>query len=129
MRWLLLALIVVPAIEIGVFIWAGGIIGPWWVVALILLTGIVGVTLAKQQGMETWQKAQESMQYGQPPTKHIIDGICIFVGGVFLFSPGFITDIIGFTLVVPATRGVFKGFIMRFVRQMMDKNTVIYRKW
>lgn len=62
MRWLLLALLVLPAMEIGVFIWIGGIIGPWWVVGLILLTGIVGVTIARNQGVETWNRAQQSMR-------------------------------------------------------------------
>lgn len=85
-RWLLLALLIVPAMEIGVFIWAGNIIGPWWVVALIILTGIVGVSLAKRQGMEAWQRAQLSMNHGQPPADAIIDGICILSGVYFILS-------------------------------------------
>ncbi|MUK86874.1 membrane protein FxsA [Ornithinibacillus sp. L9] len=129
MRWLLLAFLIVPALEIGVFLWTGGMIGPWWVVGLILLTGVVGVALARQQGMETWQRARNSMNYGQVPTEEILDGICIFVGGVFLFTPGFITDIAGFILVIPSTRGLFKGMLQRFIKRLIDKDMVIYRKW
>ncbi|MFD2046302.1 FxsA family protein [Ornithinibacillus salinisoli] len=128
MRWLLLAFLIVPALEIGVFIWAGGVIGPWWVVGLILLTGIVGVTLAKQQGVETWHRAQKSMNYGQVPAEEILDGICIFVGGVFLFTPGFITDIVGFILVLPGTRGIFKGFLQKLIKRLIDKDIIIYRR-
>ncbi|SET44653.1 UPF0716 protein FxsA [Oceanobacillus limi] len=129
MRWLLIAFLIIPALEIGVFIWAGGMIGPWWVVGLILLTGIVGLALARQQGIETWQRAQQSMNYGQVPAEEILDGICIFVGGVFLFTPGFITDIAGFILVLPGTRGVFKGVLQKLIKRLMDKDVVIYRKW
>ncbi|RYG74969.1 membrane protein FxsA [Lentibacillus lipolyticus] len=128
-RWLLLALLVVPALEIGVFIWAGNIIGPWWVVALIILTGIVGVSLAKKQGVEAWRRAQLSMNHGQPPADAIIDGICIFIGGVFLFSPGFITDAVGFALVLPYTRGPFKRMLQQLLRYWTDNGKIIYRRW
>ncbi|TMN21153.1 FxsA family protein [Lentibacillus cibarius] len=129
MRWLLLALLIIPALEIGVFIWAGNIIGPWWVVILIILTGIVGVSLAKRQGIETWQRAQLSMNQGITPAEALIDGICIFVGGVFLFSPGFITDAAGFALVLPFTRGPFKRMLQELLRRWMNNGTIIYRRW
>src|SRR5699024_12066933 len=89
MRWLLVLFLVLPALEIGVFIWAGGMIGPWWVVALILLTGILGVMITKQQGMETWQLGRKAINEAQQPTEYIINGICIFIGGVFLLTPDF----------------------------------------
>lgn len=129
MKWLLLLFIILPALEIGVFIWIGGIIGPLWIVGLIILTGIVGVFIAKQQGLETWQRARKAINSGYPPTEHIIDGICIFIGGVLLFSPGFITDTLGFMLVLPLTRNLFKGLIIRNIKRMMSKNTIIYRKF
>ncbi|WP_010532411.1 FxsA family protein [Lentibacillus jeotgali] len=129
MRWLLLALIIVPAVEIGVFVWVGGVIGPWWVVGLIILTGIVGVSLARKEGLDAWRRAQIAMNQGKPPGDAIIDGICIFVGGVFLFAPGFITDIAGFILVLPPTRSPFKGMLERLLRNLASKSTFIYRRW
>ncbi|WP_249870890.1 FxsA family protein [Oceanobacillus saliphilus] len=129
MRWLLLALLVIPALEIGLFIWLGGITGPWWIVFLIILTGIIGVSLAKRQGMDTWQKAQLQMSKGIPPTEEILDGICIFIGAVFLFSPGFITDTVGFILVLPFTRTPLKRIIRKLINKMMGNGTIIYRKW
>ncbi|MFC4556663.1 FxsA family protein [Virgibacillus kekensis] len=130
MRWLFLTLLVLPALEIGVFIWAGSIIGAWWVVGIILLTGIAGVTIARKQGMETWRRAQQSMNYGQVPANEILDGICIFVGAVFLFSPGFITDTAGFILVLPFTRGPFKVWLQRFIRNRINKgNIIFFNKW
>lgn len=129
MRWLLLALLIVPALEISIFVWAGGYIGPWWVVFLILLTGIVGVTIAKQQGTETWIRARQSMQQGHVPAIEIVDGICIFVGAVFLFTPGFITDTIGFLLVLPWTRVPFRRLVQRFLKEKIQTGTFIFRKW
>ncbi|WP_087971892.1 FxsA family protein [Oceanobacillus rekensis] len=129
MRWLLLALLIIPAMEIGVFIWIGGMTGPWWIVFLIVLTGLIGVALAKNQGMAVWRKAQLQMGKGIPPTDEIIDGICIFIGAVFLFSPGFITDIVGFIFVLPFTRGPLKHIIRNRMIKMMGNGTVIYRKW
>ncbi|AVQ99609.1 suppressor of F exclusion of phage T7 [Oceanobacillus picturae] len=129
MRWLLLSMLLLSGLEIGMFIWVGGMIGPWWVALLIILTGIIGVSLAKQQGVETWNKAQLSMRNGSAPTPYIIDGICILIGGIFLFTPGFITDIAGFILVIPYTRAPFKAYIGKLITKMMSKNTIIYRKW
>lgn len=129
MRWLLLIFLIVSAFEIGLFIWAGQLIGPWWVVAIIILTGVIGITLAKQQGIVTWNKAIESMKFHQVPTNEIINGVCILVGAVFLFAPGFITDFVGFLLVVPTTRRPFKKGIEKLIRRLIEKSTVVYRKW
>lgn len=128
MRWLLLALLIIPAMEIGIFVWIGGAIGPWWVVFIIILTGFIGILIAKKQGVETWNRARLSMNNGQLPAEEIIDGICIFVGAVFLFTPGFITDTIGFLLVLPVTRNPFKNLIRAFIKNRMNNATIIYRK-
>lgn len=115
--------------EIGIFIWIGGLIGPWWVVLIIVMTGVLGIMIAKKQGIETWNRAQVSMRNGQAPTEEITDGICIFVGAVFLFTPGFITDLVGFMLVLPTTRNLFKYSILKLIRRIMSKGTIVYRKW
>lgn len=128
MRWLIFALLIIPAIEIGLFVWVGGLIGPWWVVTLIVLSGILGVALAKKEGAETWIKARQSMNQGQMPAAEIIDGICIFVGAVLLFSPGFLTDIVGLLLVIPYTRHFLKLGIVKWIQWRVSKGTIIYRK-
>lgn len=129
MYWLILIFILIPAIEIGIFIWTGGIIGAWPVVFLIFLTGIVGAALVKRQGMETWKSAQFSMYNREIPREQIIDGICIIIGGVFLLTPGFVTDILGFLLVLPWTRSPFKKLISFFIMKRISKGKIIYRRW
>lgn len=130
MRWILLLLLLIPALEIGIFIWVGGMIGPWWVVALIILTGILGLAIAKRQGMETWYKAQQAMRYGKLPGEQIFDGICIMIGAVLLVTPGFLTDITGFLLVLPTTRNWFKGILYRLLNKLFSNKTIItFRRW
>lgn len=129
MKIFLLLAFILSALEIGVFIWIGGWVGPWWVVGLVLLTGGVGFYLAKQQGIETWNRAQVSMQRGEAPTSYIIDGICILIGAVLLVTPGFISDIVGFLLVIPITRKLFNQRIEKFIKYLFNKRTIIYRRW
>lgn len=128
MRWLLLALLVIPALELGIFIWLGGIIGPWWIVTLIILSGILGVSFAKKQGVEVWKQAQQSMNNGQIPRKQIMDGICIFIGAVLLFAPGFMTDLLGLLLIIPWTRQPFIKLMKKWMMWNVSKKTIIYRK-
>jgi UPF0716 protein FxsA len=128
MRYMLLLLIIVPAFEIGLLVLSGQAIGLVPTVLLIITTGILGAYLAKKQGMETLRKAQQDMQYGQLPGDAIIDGLCILVGGVVLLTPGFITDAIGFLLLLPPTRKMFKPFIYKlFKRWINNGNVIIYR--
>ncbi|MGM0853414.1 MAG: FxsA family protein [Bacillota bacterium] len=128
MRYMLLLLIIVPAFEIGLLVLSGQAIGLVPTVLLIITTGILGAYLAKKQGIETLRKAQQDMQYGQLPGDAIIDGLCILVGGVVLLTPGFITDAIGFLLLLPPTRKMFKPFIYKlFKRWINNGNVIIYR--
>lgn len=131
MPWIILAFLIVPALEIAVFIWVGGKIGPWWVALLILLTGVVGVALAKQQGTETLQRARQSIHRRIPPTEEILDGICIIVGGILLFTPGFITDVLGFLLIIPWTRKPFKTLVRLYIMKKIAKGRgkIVYRDW
>ncbi|WP_201716333.1 FxsA family protein [Rossellomorea arthrocnemi] len=128
MRYMLLLLIIIPALEIGLLVLSGQAIGLVPTVLLIITTGLLGAYLAKKQGIETIRKVQRDMQYGKLPGDAIMDGLCILVGGVVLLTPGFITDAIGFLLLLPVTRRMFKPFIYRlFKRWINNGNVIIYR--
>src|SRR5690606_1763119 len=129
MRWLFLLVLVLPALEIGMFIWIGGKIGPWYVILLILLTGIIGISIARWQGLQTWRDVQWQLSQGQVPTKQIIDGVCIFIGGIFLFSPGFITDTIGLIFVMPLTRRFIRQGLYNWLKRSLERGTIIFRRW
>ncbi len=118
-------IIVVPALEIWLLITAGKLIGAIPTIILIILTGVLGAWLAKYQGVSALRSAQQKMNSGQMPGDVIIDGLCILVGGVVLLTPGFITDAIGFALLLPPTRNLIKPSIMRAIRNRMDRGQFI----
>ncbi len=126
MRWFLLALLIIPALEIGVFIWLGDYIGPWSVVLLIILTGFAGVSLARHQGYETLLEARKLIAQRQVPTLPIIAAVCIFIGAALLIVPGFITDLIGLLLLMPFTRRLFSYWVYRFIERKINKGNIIY---
>ncbi|WP_226680343.1 FxsA family protein [Sutcliffiella horikoshii] len=124
-RILLALIIVVPALEIWLLITAGKLIGAIPTIMLIILTGVLGAWLAKYQGVSALRSAQQKMNSGQMPGDVIIDGLCILIGGVVLLTPGFITDAIGFALLLPPTRNLIKPSIMRAIRNRMDRGQFI----
>ncbi|MGG0719759.1 FxsA family protein [Robertmurraya massiliosenegalensis] len=124
MRYILLFLLIIPAGEIFVLLLSGKIIGVWATISIIILTGILGAYLTKQQGLETLRRAQLDMQYGRVPGEAIVDGICILVGGILLLTPGFITDTMGFLLLFPQTRGFFKGLMKKGLKKWIDNGNV-----
>lgn len=128
MRWLFLLLLIIPAVEIGLFVWLGGMVGPWWVIAIIILTGVMGVALVKQQGAETLMRLRQSTAHHRFPANDLLDGLCILMGGVFLITPGFLTDLIGFIMVLPFTRRPFKLLIAFLIQRKFLNRTIIFRK-
>jgi UPF0716 protein FxsA len=110
-RILLLIFILVPAIEVGLFIFAGQYIGIPATIAIIFLTGIIGAFLAKREGAETINKIRMQMASGQMPGDAVLDGACILVGGALLLTPGFLTDFAGFSLLFPPVRKVVKMWL------------------
>ncbi|WP_226667064.1 FxsA family protein [Metabacillus litoralis] len=124
MRLLMLLIIVIPALEIGILIFSGNTIGAIPTILLIILTGVIGAWLAKQQGIETLRNAQQQMQYGQVPGSAIIDGLCILVGGLLLLTPGFITDTVGFLLLFPISRNKIKPLLLIMIKKMIDRNQI-----
>ncbi len=117
MRYLILLIILVPAADIGLLLFSGKTLGVIPTLSLIILTGVLGAYLAKKQGLETIRKAQAQLRAGQIPQEVVLDGVCILVGGTLLLTPGFLTDILGFLLLIPFTRILFKRLMIRVFRK------------
>ena len=96
--------ILLPLAELYLLIEVGSGIGGFSTIALCLLTAALGGMLVRHQGMRTFLQAKELMDRGQPPAEQMLHGIMIAISGVLLFIPGFITDLIGFLLLVPPVR-------------------------
>lgn len=104
MRFLLLLFILMPIAEISLLLQVGDLIGGWNTVGLILVTAFVGAYLVRQEGISTLQAAQQKMAQNQVPGKEMLEGMLLVIAGVLLVTPGFITDIVGFTFAIPLTR-------------------------
>lgn len=96
--------ILLPLAELYLLIEVGSGIGGLSTIALCLLTAALGGILVRHQGMRTFLQAKELMDQGQPPAEQMLHGIMIALSGILLFIPGFITDLIGFLLLIPMTR-------------------------
>ena len=95
-RMILAIFILVPAIEITLLIMLGHLVGGWMTFLLIIASGFLGAYFAKREGRKVMEYAKFEWSQGQLPARHLLDGICIFLGGILLITPGFITDIFGF---------------------------------
>lgn len=104
MGLLALPFVVIPLLEIVVFVVVGDRIGVWNLVALIALTGVLGFVVARMQGFAVWRQAQASLRRGEVPGREIAHGVMVLVGAVLLVTPGFVTDAVGFLLMVPPVR-------------------------
>ncbi|MDQ0214980.1 UPF0716 protein FxsA [Oikeobacillus pervagus] len=128
MRVLIPLLVIIPALEIGVLLLSGKTIGVWPTVLLIILTGVVGAYLAKRQGMAVIRNARLNFSNGKMPGEALMDGICILIGGILLLTPGFITDLTGFLLLLPFTRTYIKPFMVKKIRKWFDNGNIIIMK-
>ncbi|MEE9313898.1 MAG: FxsA family protein [Rhizobiaceae bacterium] len=104
-------LLIVPVVEIGAFIAIGGQIGIGKTLLMILVTAVIGTFLLRTQGLSALNKVQTEINAGRVPGRALGDGAMILVAGIFLLTPGFVTDSIGFLLFVPFVR----SFIWKFV--------------
>lgn len=102
--WLLLAFIAVPMIEIALFIQVGGLIGVWWTLLIVLVTAITGSYLVRHQGLREIANLQQSFSELDDPTEPLANGAMILFAGALLLTPGFFTDVVGLSLLVPAVR-------------------------
>ena len=101
---LLFLFIFIPVAELYLLIMLGSRIGFLPTIGLIVFTGILGASLARQQGLSTLAKIQNELRNGRPPTDKLIEGAMIVVGGIVLITPGILTDLFGFALMVPKFR-------------------------
>ena len=99
-----LILIIVPIIEITLFVQIGGAIGLGWTLLVILATAMLGARAIRRQGIDALARAQAQMATGKPPVGEIVHGVLILMAGILLLTPGFMTDTLGFLLLLPTTR-------------------------
>ncbi len=119
---LFLAFVLVPPIEIGLFITIGGQIGLWPTMAIVLLTAVIGANLVSRRGRGVLTSIQTEFADGQFPARTLAHGAMILVAGALLLTPGFLTDVVGFSLLSPQIREVLRKW---GVRRWSNRVTVL----
>ena len=124
MNVVLLFIIGIPIIEIYIMIKVGGVIGPLNTVLLIFFTAITGVYFAKMQGLNTIKSGFNQLVKNEIPIYEIISGAALAFAALLLIIPGFLTDIVGFLLIIPITRKLFiRSISLKFDRKK-NKNII-----
>ncbi len=114
---LLLLFIAVPIVELMLFMTLSDVISLPVTLAIIVLTGILGASLAKQQGMLALSNLQKALASGQLPHNEATDGILILLAGAVLLTPGFLTDAVGFALLIEPVREEIRGHLATLLKK------------
>ncbi|MBN1590670.1 MAG: FxsA family protein [Pirellulales bacterium] len=108
---LLFVFIVVPLVELRLLLWIGVRIGFFYTFMLVIVTGVVGASLARHEGWRCWTTARRRLANGELPTDSLLDGLMILLAGVVLITPGVLTDCLGFALLIRPIRGLFRRWV------------------
>ena len=114
----LIIFMLVPVIEMWILIEVGGWIGALPTIALVVLTATLGLSLLKRQGPSMLMSARRKINEGSIPASELVSGVMIAVGGALLLTPGFVTDVIGFALLIPQAR---QWLLLKLVDRYRDK--------
>jgi UPF0716 protein FxsA len=119
---LFLAFTLIPFFEIYLLIKIGHYLGAFNTIVVVIVTGFLGAYLAKLQGIKTMMRVRDSLNRGELPAEDMLDALLIFMAGIVLLTPGFITDIVGIGILVPRTRSWFKRWLRRKFDQWISEN-------
>jgi UPF0716 protein FxsA len=126
MLWkLFLAFTIIPVSEIYILIAIGGQIGILPSIGLVILTGIVGASLARSQGLQTLGRIRDSFQQGVVPGEELLNALLIAIAGIVLLTPGFLTDAAGLFLLIPATRTICREWLKRRIELVYAQRNVV----
>ena len=121
---LILLFTIVPVLELAILIKVGAYIGVGPTVLVVILTGVLGATLAKIQGLGVLRKIQDNLNDGIIPTSHLFDGLLILIAAALLVTPGLLTDATGFFLLIPHSRNFLKGWLRRKADEMIHSSNI-----
>lgn len=124
-----IALVVLPVIEIWSIVQMSGWIGGFNTLLVLILISVVGAFAAKREGQKVMYQARMQMNSGQLPGYSLVNGACVLLGGILLLIPGFISDIFGLLLLIPFTRVMFQGLILKWIERLMRNGNFMIRRF
>ncbi|MEX1099982.1 MAG: FxsA family protein [Bacteriovoracaceae bacterium] len=114
----------IPALELYLLFQVGGQIGALNTILIIIVTGVVGAALAKSQGLELLIKIQNKLNQGEIPAGQLLQGFLVMGGGLLLLTPGFVTDVLGFAMVLPGTRAILAALIRKIFSKSVASGNI-----
>ena len=124
---LIFLFVAVPLVELAILLQIGQWIGLFPTFALVVTTGVAGAALARQQGLRAFVAVQRELASGRLPGRSLLDGLAILVGGAFLLTPGVLTDLAGFSLLLPASRRWLQRIVRRGLERRIREGTVEFK--
>ena len=121
---LLLLFVLVPLVELWLLLQVGAVVGAGPTLGLVILTGVVGASLARREGLRTMQQMMDVTSRGEVPHAHLLHAMAIFLGGALLLTPGILTDVLGFSLLIPQTRALLEAYIMRWFQRKVASGAI-----
>lgn len=118
----LILILALPFIELAVLIQVSGSIGVWNAVGLLIVVSLVGVWLAKREGLGVINRIRQAQADGEVPSRELADGALIMLAAILLVIPGFVTDVVGILLLLPPIRIAFRTLLLR---QMKARAVVV----
>jgi len=119
---LFLLFTLVPLLELYLLIRIGEVVGVWFTVGLVVLTGALGAALARYEGLRVLGRVREEWRRGRVPTDELLDGLLILIAGAVLLTPGLITDCLGFFLLSPPGRTVVRRAATRAAERRFGRS-------
>ncbi len=121
---LFLLFTLIPLIELYLLITVGSYLGAGLTILVVLGTGMAGAYLARLEGWRTWQKIQSELQNGAAPANELIDGVLILAAGLLLITPGILTDVVGFSLLLPPIRAALQVALRRALEKRVQSTDI-----
>ncbi len=121
---LFLLFTLIPLIELYLLITVGSYLGAGLTILVVLGTGMAGAYLARLEGWRTWQKIQSELQNGAAPANELIGGVLILAAGLLLITPGILTDVVGFSLLLPPIRAALQVALRRALEKRVRSTDI-----
>lgn len=127
-KWIAVLIVLFPIVEFWGYVEVGGRLGVGRTIFLTVATSIIGGLMMQFEGSKVMADAKSQMNGGQIPGRTMLDGMCVFFGGILLLIPGFVTDIIGFTMVFPLTRLIYRKLLLKWIEKKMKDGSITFHR-
>ena len=127
-KWIAVLIVVVPIVEFWGYVEVAERLGVGKTIFLTLATSVIGGLMMQFEGRKVLADAKAQMNGRQIPGKTMIEGMCVFGGGILLLIPGFVTDIIGFTMVFPLTRLIYRKLLLKWIEKKMKDGSITFHR-